>query len=408
MPSNPPSDPIRRSPPLRARVHGGGPSGALAALALAHAGWRVTIHDPLSPARLRQRSRAYAFNHSSQRLLRDLDLWDSLAPAMVPFHDLHLADLGWPSGWRQALQVHAGPDGPVGWIAQHEPLMALLLERLLDHPAISSHLGEPLSLPAVGGGQLATGAERPAERPVDLVVAADGPHSPTRTALALPVLHHPYRQACLTVQVRLRGAADDGAWELLRPEGPLAILPLGHGRFQVVWSAPEARCRQLESLEAAAFLDALAAVLPERFQPEALIDQPRAFPVALQQSLGLHRGSTVLVGESAHRCHPVGGQGLNLCWRDVQTLHRLAARAACGRLAPQRLAAAYACRRWPDLLVTLLATHLLVSLFSNRQPVLVAIRRRGLALLRRLPPLGGLVLRLMTRGEGRLRLLAPW
>jgi hypothetical protein len=50
----------------------------------------------------------------------------------------------------------------------------------------------------------------------------------------------------------------------------------------------------------------------------------------------------------------------------------------------------------------------LVLMFSNRQPLLVALRRQGLALLRRLPPLGGLVLRLMTRRQGRLQLLAPW
>lgn len=390
----PPTGP---SPILRARVHGGGPSGALAALALANAGWTVTLVDPLAPAQLCQRSRAYAFNHSSSRLLADLSLWDALQTVMVPFRHLQLADLGWPRGWRHRLHVQAGTSQPVGWIAQHQPLMAVLLDHLQAHPRITCHFGEALS--AQQGRD---------EAAADLVVAADGPHSPTRTSLAVPVLHHPYRQACLTVQVRLRGSGDDEAWELLRPEGPLALLPLGDGCFQVVWSAPETRCRHLESLDAAAFLDALAAVLPERFQPEALIDHPRAFPVALQQALRLHRGRTVLVGESAHRCHPVGGQGLNLCWRDVQTLHNLACRVASGKLQAAQLGGAYAMRRWPDLIATLLATHLLVLMFSNRQPLLVALRRQGLALLRRLPPLGGLVLRLMTRRQGRLQLLAPW
>lgn len=390
--TSPPSDAVI----LRARVHGGGPSGALAALALAHAGWAVAIHDPLGPAQLCQRSRAYAFNHSSRRLLLDLGLWESLQSAMVPFHHLHLADLGWPRGWRQALHVRADREDPVGWIAQHGPLMALLLQRLHDHGAIRCHLGEGLSREA-----------EPSE-PFDLVVAADGPHSPTRAALAIPLLHRSYRQACLTAQVRLSGSGDDEAWELLRPEGPFAVLPLGQGHFQVVWSASEARCRQLESLDDAAFLDALAGVLPDRFQPEALMDHPRAFPVALQQALRLHRGATVLVGESAHRCHPVGGQGLNLCWRDVQILHRLAIRAAAGRLQPRRLGVAYGRRRWPDLLFTLVTTHLLVVLFSNRQPLMVAVRRQGLGILHRVPALGALVLRLMTRRQARLQLLAPW
>ena len=86
-----------------------------------------------------------------------------------------------------------------------------------------------------------------------------------------------------------------------------------------------------------AFLDRLAGALPDVLQPDALLEQPRAasrWPCMLAHRL--HRGTTVLVGESAHRCHPVGGQGLNLCWRDVAALHRLARRAAQGRLASSR------------------------------------------------------------------------
>ena len=76
----------------------------------------------------------------------------------------------------------------------------------------------------------------------------------------------------------------------------------------------------------------------------------------------------MLVGESAHRCHPVGGQGLNLCWRDVAVLHRLAlraARAGCGPAASGRLRHAAA---GPICSLTLLATDLLVRLYSTRLP----------------------------------------
>jgi 2-octaprenyl-6-methoxyphenol hydroxylase len=200
---------------------------------------------------------------------------------------------------------------------------------------------------------------------VDLVVGADGSHSPSRQAAGLGWLEHTYGQACLTVQVRLGGARPDQAWELLRPEGPFAVLPLGGDAFQLVWSAPARRLRHLESLDGPAFLDQLAGALPDQLQPHALLDQPRAYPVALALAWPLARGPLVLVGESAHRCHPVGGQGLNLGWRDVACLHRLAGRVSAGRLAPERLAAAYRWRRWPDLVATLLATDLLVRLFRT-------------------------------------------
>jgi 2-octaprenyl-6-methoxyphenol hydroxylase len=406
---------------LHARVNGAGPTGGLAALALASAGWRVSLFDPLDAAALRQRSRAYAFTHSSRRLWHRLGLWEALLPHLVPFRHLQLHDLG----VERSVQFGPADLGPrsaqdpqsaVGWIGLHGALMDLLLERLAAHPAVELCLGgrSAAATPSAAPAAAASGATA-AGSGFDLVVAADGSDSPTRQSLGIGQWHLPYRQACVTVQVELQGAAPSEAWELLRPEGPFAVLPLGEQRFQLVWSAPPWRCRQLESLPDASFLDGLAGALPDRLQPYALHDQPRAFPVALQLARRLHRGNTVLVGESAHRCHPVGGQGLNLCWRDVEVLHGLAERAGRsgrGGLDPRRIGAAYAWRRWPDLLLTLLATDLMVRLFSNRSPLLLPLRRVALALLAGLAPLRRVTLALMSHGPLPQRATAatvtPW
>ena len=332
--------------------------------------------------------RAYAFTHSSRRLLQRLGLWEALAPQLSGFSQLQRVDgaLGRSVGFRS---TDLGPlASAVGWIGSHGPLMALLLERLEANPAIAVVLGErSCPPPPPGQGEV-----------FDLVVAADGADSPTRHQQGIGQWHHSYAQACLTAQVGLRGAAADQAWEILRPEGPFAVLPMGAGRHQLVWSAPAWRCRKLETLGDTAFLDALVGPLPELLQPEVLFDQPRCFAVTLQLAQRLHRGNTVLVGDSAHRCHPVGGQGLNLGWRDVETLFDLAEKASAGRLAPRRLGAAYGRRRWPDVLLTLALTDLLVRLFSNRQPLLLPLRALALTGLRHSARLRRLALVPMTLG----------
>jgi 2-octaprenyl-6-methoxyphenol hydroxylase len=377
--------------PFTALVRGAGPTGALAALALADAGWQVAVVDPSSRERLLARGRAYAFTHSSRRLLLHLGLWDRLLPRLAPFHQLHLNDLGCQRASRfSAADLWGNRSGaqPVGWIGAHGPLMDLLLTELEARPAIQLQLGS--GHPATASEAFGAGA--------DLVVAADGPSSPTREGLGIRSWRHPYRQHCLSAQVGLRGAPGETAWEQLRPEGPFAVLPMGGERFQVVWSAPAWRCQQLESLSPAAFLDALAAVLPEGIEVVSLLEPQRAFPVALQLARRMHRGHTILVGETAHRCHPVGGQGLNLCWRDVAVLHALARRAQRGRLSITRLGASYGRRRWVDAGLTLLITDGLVRLFSNRHPLLLPLRAPALRLLAHVPPLRRCVLGAMTHG----------
>ncbi|CAK6699928.1 FAD-dependent monooxygenase [Synechococcus sp. CBW1107] len=389
-----------RSTLLRARVFGGGPTGALTALALAQAGWRVQLMDPLSGAQLQARHRAYALSHSSRLFLQRLGLWPQLADVAVPFRSLRLCDLeaGRAIGFGPA-EVGFGVGrsdeaAAVGWILQHQPLMQRLLEQLEAHPGISLSLGE-------AGIPVADSLDPP-----DLLVAADGSASPTRESAGIRRWSLPYRQGCLTAQVRLRGSAPDQAWELFRREGPFAVLPLGDGTAQLVWSAPAERLRRLEALDPVAFLDALASALPDSLQPEALLDTPRAFPVALELVRRFHRGSLALVGEAAHRCHPVGGQGMNLCWRDVEELQRQALRAAAGGLSPAAVAGAYGRRRWADVLITLLSTDLLVRIFSNRQPLLLRGRRLALGLMRRSSALRHLSLKAMTLGP--CRLAARW
>ena len=379
---------------LRARVFGAGPTGSLAALALARSGWQVELCDPQLPEGLIARSRAYALTHSSAELLDDLGLWQPLQNHLAPFRRLELCDralhrqvpfqLSDLPGRRRRADAAA-----VGWILQHQPLMQLLLQAVEHDPSI--HL-------ALGDGSACRGGD-----PVDLEVAADGHGSPRRRAAGIRHWRRPYCQGCLTVQVRLRGSAPDQAWELFRPEGPFAVLPLGADSFQLVWSAPLQRLQQLEALEPAAFLDALSAALPEPLQAEVLLDQPRAFPVALEWAWPLRRRQLVLVGEAAHRSHPVGGQGLNLCWRDVAALQRLAAQVQTGRLPLRQLPGRYARGRLLDVGLVLLATDALVRLFSNRAPLLLPLRRLAMALLERCAWLRRLSLSAMSDGPCRLR-----
>jgi 2-octaprenyl-6-methoxyphenol hydroxylase len=370
-------------------IAGAGPTGALLALGLARRHCSVILQDPLSQEQIQARSRAYALTHSSRRLLERLDLWEPLAEHLIPFQALRLED----QELHRVVMFGPGDLGganrgvaAIGWILDHQPLMALLFDRLRSEAAVELRLASQRSPDATGSSS------------ADLEIACDGPRSPHRQRWRLPLWSHPYRQGCLTLKVRLRDAEATMAHELFRAEGPLAVLPLGDDRFQIVWSAPLERCRERALLPASKLLDQLATILPAGLEVEALLDQPSAIPLQLSLAPRLHRGACLLVGESGHRCHPVGGQGLNLCWRDVTTVLDLVER-QCPAAAPaRRIARRYSRQRLPDLILVGLATDGLVRLFSNRQPLLLALRRLSLSVLARSALLRRLSLAAMTDG----------
>ena len=371
------------------RINGAGPTGSLLAIGLANFGYSIHLFDPLSTDQICSRSRAYALTHSSRRLLTRLGLWNELIPFLSPFKTLSLEDRGINQSvnfTESDLHLSNRSSRTVGWILDHAVLMKLLMSRLERSTHVKLHLGE------------ASYQSLHSTHDFGLVIAADGPRSPTRTQLRFPWWSHSYSQGCLTAKVRFRDIDSEKAFECFRPEGPLAILPLGNADFQVVWSAPLHRCRQLADLQTSAFLDQLCTILPHGLEPDALLDSPAAFPLEISLAPKLHRDNVVLVGESGHRCHPVGGQGLNLCWRDVETLLQLLTSASSIRRGLKAIPVRYTRRRYFDLLAVGFATDLLVRLFSNRQLGLLLVRRFVLFMLKHSPLIRRVSLQAMSDG----------
>ena len=128
--------------------------------------------------------------------------------------------------------------------------------------------------------------------------------------------------------------------------GPLALLPLWGAYSSIVWSCPDEMCEELQALSDSQFVDRLnkafrdpsdapelgrlqdkilpASVKDRQFELPPLVDAVHtkrfAFPLMLQNSKDYVGHRMALIGDAAHRVHPLAGQGLNLGLSDVAYL----------------------------------------------------------------------------------------
>jgi 2-octaprenyl-6-methoxyphenol hydroxylase len=115
-----------------------------------------------------------------------------------------------------------------------------------------------------------------------------------------------------------------------------------------------------------------------------------------------------LIGDAAHCCHPVGGQGMNMGIRDAAALAQVlqTAHQQGEDIASLTVLRRYErWRKWENLII-LGFTDLLDRTFSNNFLPIVLIRRLGLRILKTVFPVKILALKLMTGLTGRTPNLA--
>ena len=291
-------------------IVGSGLTGTLAAISLAKEGCRVDLYERLSDEELINRDRTYAITHSSRKIFKKIGLWSYIETDLVPFKYLNVIDNNLNKVVQFGIKDLNKKDQKflsVGWIAEHIKLMPVILESIY-------HIENINKIPT---------SVIPNTNNYDLIIAADGINSITKKKLNTPSFSFDYDQLCITAKVLIRGLKSNVALEILNREGPLAVLPLGGELFQVVCSQSIKLGTYNLNLPKSLFLDYLSTILPYGIEPDTIIDEPRSYPIKFLLNYSFHSGKYIFLGETIHAFHPVGGQGLNLCWRDVDCLTKI-------------------------------------------------------------------------------------
>ena len=413
-------------------IAGAGISGATLAAALKDSGLRVALIDPQPQSIVAARQQVYAITLLSGDIFQAIGVWDKILPKITAFKEIRLSDADYP-GIVQFLPKDLGRER-LGYAAEHETLLSALQEFLKEcsHitwicPAEVTNVDyqkdgaviETRSIPSAPGlvaesssteiatevgTELGTQLETKVGRfRVRLLVAADGKKSAIRKAAGISTKGWKYWQSCITTKVKPEKPHQNTAYERFWPSGPFAILPLTGNRCNIVWTAPHAEAKALAGLDDANFLKELKKRYGDRMGNLELLGPRFVFPVQVMQSDRYVKPRLALIGDAAHCCHPVGGQGLNLGIRDAGAIAQVltVAHQQGEDIGSQAVLERY--ERWRQLenLTILGFTDFLDRMFSNNWLPATIVRRLGLSVMQNLAPIKKYFLRLMTGQTGR-------
>jgi 2-octaprenyl-6-methoxyphenol hydroxylase len=385
-------------------IVGGGIVGATLACALRESDLKVVVVEAQSLEEAANRDRAYAVSLLSSQIFRDLGIWSQVHPQIATYRNIRLSDADY--GKIVKFNQDDLNRDALGYVAPHRIVLTALQEKITASENVDWCC--PATVESVTyqdtSAELVTqinGETRTIKAKV--VVGADGARSRLRTWANIKTRGWKYWQSCVTFVIQHEHPTNDTAFERFWYSGPMGVLPLPGNRCQIVWTADHKDAENLQNLDDTEFLNRLEHRLGGVLGKVELVSKRLKFPVQLMQCDHYVKPRLALVGDAAHCCHPVGGQGLNLGIRDAAALAEVLQTAAQQGEDIGTLPVLQRYEKWRkgENLATLGFTDFLDRLFSNNWFPVVFTRRLGLGMLQTIRPMKRFALEFMTGLKGR-------
>ena len=372
---------------LNFKIIGSGPTGMLLSIALSKLNLNVYLTDLLKKENLINKDKTYAITHSTRKILEKFNIWEKLKPHLFGFDTLSISDSVFSSSTTLTiadLDKDINFENNIGWVVKHSDLMSVFFQEIDNKENIFFTTSQNISQE---------------KKFFDYQFISTGANSFEKRILNFPYIHKSYNQSCLTFKVLTRGNFAGRAYEIFRKEGPLALLPLSNNLYQIIWTSSTPKAIERLNLDKNFLLDNLSSILPYQFKLDQIIGGVNAFPVSLSLNLPIFNfKKIVLVGDSFHTFHPVGGQGLNTCWRDVNIIFDIFNKNSYITKKNLKLFKfQYYFSRSIDIFFTIMITDTLIRVFSNKNLIFFPIRKISFFFLNNFIFIRKLVLNQMTK-----------
>jgi 2-octaprenylphenol hydroxylase len=324
---------------------------------------------------LRQR----AINRASQHIFEQIGIWDKMHAS--PYTEMRV----WENHSDDLLHFKSKeirePD--LGHIVSEEEMHFYLYQkaRALSHitfyhetvPEKIFQLGNKTTLFLKDGRSFST----------SLLIGADGRNSWLREAAHINSPEKLYFQKALVANIETECSHQKTAWQRFLPEGPLAFLPLNDPhQSSIVWTNSSKTTDELLALDEQLFKEKLAKAFEHRLGRIKHISTRLSFTLSTQHAEYYVKPGIALLGDAAHRVHPLAGLGLNLGLADAAALaHTLqAAKSHHCFIGDLGILRKYERKCRAENTKVLLFVDQLKKLFMKNQAIYLYIREYGIPL----------------------------
>ena len=367
-------------------IVGGGLTGKMMALTLAHSGYDIALIAPQPVTGKRRDKRTTTIHQAGGRMLSALGIMDKLSDAIAPINTISIA-IGPQRPFHSDWLLHwSRDDETMAFVIENHALDSALDDALCDKSGICFYDDSITSYEDAGSAAhlvTKTGQKIHAA----LVIACDGTTSQMRAMAGMTPQIEDTGQTALIATIRCALSHDNTAYQRFLPTGPVALMPMVGQSASVVWSTSTSQAEALLGDDITAFDDALNAAFGDELGRLSSDGALSSFALRPHYNRRLAKGRLILAGDAAHAIHPLAGMGYNLALSDAAVLLDVLIHAKQTGLAADHptIAASYHRRRMPEILAISTLTKRLNNLLSRPTGLISQTLAIGMSVLDKTP-----------------------
>ena len=190
-----------------------------------------------------------------------------------------------------------------------------------------------------------------------------------------------FNQTAITFNLKFAVGSDDIVYQFFFDDSTLAILPFSKDEVSIVWSCQNKLHKELQEKSRNKFLEIFLARTNYLYKPVAGITNQTSFPLSMSVSDTLHTKRFLIMGDAAHKIHPMAGQGLNLGLRDLRAFQLALSERNSDDLGLNSFLKKYQRKRLRDIKEFSFLTNHLNNLFLNDNDYIKKLIAKGFAFI---------------------------